>query len=374
MLAMLRHSRSYIKKIEPGNQRSSCKMSSIQKPLIFVTAASSLVGYAIVYQLLQAGYPVRGSARGKKLEYLKKALSNHPQFEAVEIADVAFGDYSQIFRGVGAIIHTAAPVIGMADKELAFRTAIEGTKHVLEEAEKAGISRFVMTSSIVSFHYTVGPYGPNDWNPITLEKARETGDPYDVYFAEKKYADLAILDFVKTHPHFDITMICPPFIYGPSPPGYEEFMSEPDPAPLGSNTHIYALIGGKNCEIPAFPGYADLGDVARAHMLALHSIHQSAVSDRKIKRLAFASPNPSSWREALKYIAEERPKLKDRLTSPDKVPVLEEHYVKGVEFERLEEVLGFKRSEFKTWKETVLESVDSFLKIEEGWRSRGLEF
>ncbi|KAF5372591.1 hypothetical protein D9758_005160 [Tetrapyrgos nigripes] len=351
-------------------------MSSTQKPLVFVTGASGLVGYAIVYHLLQAGYPVRGSARGKKVESLKKALSNYPQFEAVEIADIASGDYSDNFKGVGAIIHTAAPVIGRADKETAFRSAIDGSIHVLKEAEKAGITKIVTTSSIVSFNLPVGPYAPDDWNPITKEQAFESGNPLHIYFAEKKYADLAVIDFLKSRPHLDVTMICPPFIYGPVPPGFEEFLPEPSSVPaLSSNGHVYGLLEGDKSQIPGIPGYVDIRDVARAHILALNSIPQSAVSDGKLKRLAIASPVENDWREALKYIAKERPHLKDRLTSPKKVPVFEEHdRLNGIDFGRLEEVLGLKKDEFKTWKETVLDAVDSFEKIEEGWKSRGLKF
>ncbi|KAF5365213.1 hypothetical protein D9758_005447 [Tetrapyrgos nigripes] len=360
-------------RVETNTTAISLQMSSTQKPLVFVTGASGLLGYAIVYHLLQAGYPVRGSARGKKVESLKRALSNYPQFEAVEIADIASGDYSEIFKGVGAIIHTAAPVIGRADKETAFRSAIDGSIHVLREAEKAGITKIVTTSSIVSFNLPVGPYAADDWNPITKEQAFESGDPVHVYFAQKKYADLAVIDFLKTRPHLDVTMICPPFVYGPVPPGFQELLQELNSVTLSSNAHVYGLLEGDKGQLPPVPGYVDIRDVVRAHILALNSIPQSAVSDGKLKRLAIVSPIENDWREALKYIAEERPHLKDRLISPKKVPVFEEHRLKGIDFGRLEEVLGLKKDEFKTWKETVLDAVDSFEKIEEGWKSRGLK-
>ncbi|KAF5365220.1 hypothetical protein D9758_005448 [Tetrapyrgos nigripes] len=343
-------------------------MASTQKPLIFVTGASGLVGYAIVYHLLQAGYPVRGSARGKKVESLKKALSDYPQFEAVEITDIATGDY-----GVGAIIHTASPVIGRTDKETAFRSAIEGSLHVLNEAEKVGITQIVTTSSITSFNFPVGPFAPDDWNPITKEQAFESGSPSLVYRAQKKYADLAVIDFIKTRPHIDVTMISPPYIYGPVPPGFEQFIPEPGSEALSTDAHIYNLLQGDKCQIPTSVGYADIRDVARAHILALTSIPQSGVSDGKLKRLAIASPYENDWREAVKYIAEERPQMKDRLAGLEKVPVLEELSLKGIDHGRLEEVLGMKKNDFRTWKETVLDAVDSFVRIEEGWKSRGLK-
>jgi hypothetical protein len=64
---------------------------------------------------------IRRAARGRKVPLLKKAFEKYPQFEAVEVADVASGDFSTAFDGVGAIIHTAAPLPGRADGETALK-------------------------------------------------------------------------------------------------------------------------------------------------------------------------------------------------------------------------------------------------------------
>ncbi|KAF5365333.1 hypothetical protein D9758_005496 [Tetrapyrgos nigripes] len=354
-------------------------MSSPQKPLVFVTGASGLVGYAIAYHLLEAGYPVRGAARGEKLERLKKALSTYPQFEAVEIADVSTGDYSEIFKGVGGLIHCAAPLVGRTDKDTAFQSAVDGSLHVLQEAEKAGIKKIVTTSSISSFNFLVGPYGPDDFNPITKEQAFAANDPFAVYAAQKKYADLAVLDWLKTRPHMDVTMLAPPNIYGLAP-GFEEFVQEPgESRALSSNTFIYQLLQGDKAQLITVAAFIDIRDLARAHILALDSIPQSAVSDKKAKRLAIAAPYPTDWEEAVKYLSQERPELKERLVDFKKTPPIkslklpEPHpwELQGIEYGRLEEVLGMKKSQFKSWKESVLDTVDSLVKIEEGWKSRG---
>ncbi|KAF5365336.1 hypothetical protein D9758_005495 [Tetrapyrgos nigripes] len=353
-------------------------MSSSQKPLVFVTGASGLIGYAIVYHLLEAGYPVRGAARGKKLEHLKKALSTYPQFEAVEIADVSTGDYSEIFKGVEGLIHCAAVLPGRADKDTAFRSAVDGSLHVLEEAERAGIKKIVTTSSVSSFNYPVGPYGPDDFNPVTKEQAFAADDPigFMVYAAEKKYADLAVLDWIKTRPHLNVTMLAPPNVYGVAP-GFEEFLQKPgDIGPLTSNLFIYQLLQRDAAQFMAAAGFIDIRDLARAHILALDSIPQSAVSDRKVKRLAIAAPYGSDLEEAVKYISQERPELKERLIDFEKTkPILSMKLpepspweLKGIEYGRLEEILGMKKREFRTWKETVLDAVDRLVKMEERWK------
>lgn len=74
--------------------------------------------------------PVRSStnrsyraARGRKVALLKKALEKYPRFEVVEIADVATADYTAAFKGVVAVIHTAAPLPGRADSETALNVS-----------------------------------------------------------------------------------------------------------------------------------------------------------------------------------------------------------------------------------------------------------
>jgi nucleoside-diphosphate-sugar epimerase len=152
-------------------------------------------------------------------------------------------------------------------------------------------------------------------------------------------------------------------------------MQEPSIEPLTSNAIAYQLLKGEKCQFDDFPGYVDIRDVARAHILALNSIPQTAVHDGKIKRLVLASPYDKDWKEAIEFLLKERPSLKDRLASPGSKNVPRRSGpLNGIDYERVEEVLGMKRDEFRAWKETILDAVDSFVRIEEGWKSQGLEF
>jgi len=340
-------------------------MSTESKPVVFVTGAAGFLGFQVVYQLLEAGYSVRGAARGRKIPLLKKALEKYPQFEAVEITDIATADYTAAFKGVGAIIHTAAPLPGRADSETALNSAIEGSLHILREAHKVGIKKFVATGSIVTFPDNA--YGPNDWVPVTKEQAVQSS-AFGLYIAEKKFGEQAVLDFADKHPEMDITIFCPPWIFGPFAPGFEHIVPEPDFAAFSTDGFVYQLLRADNVNYHYSPGVLDVRDVARIHIAGLNPL-----TPDHPKRVPIVSPYPADFRDAIKYISDERPELRARLADPSKVPVWPA-YKLDVDLVPVEKAFGIKLDSYKTWKETILDSIDRFIDIENQWKSKGLKF
>ncbi|KAF8914967.1 hypothetical protein CPB85DRAFT_1433439 [Mucidula mucida] len=317
---------------------------------ILVTGASGYVGLHIVNQLLSAGYLVRGAARGKKYELLKKAMAGNYAFEAVEIVDIGTGDFSSLLQGVDAVIHTAAPLPGRVDPTEALKYATEGAVHVLREAAKAGIKRAVVTSSIVTFPFG-GPYGVNDMNPITVDQIDSA--PW----------------FADAHPEMDITILGPSWIFGPVAPQFIEVVPEPDYAALATALYVYQLLRKDNKVYVDGPGAIDVRDAARLHVAALASPH---TEDRK--RYLVASPYSSSWKRALELIAKERPELDSRLADPSGAPDLpESETIIKVDREEQERVLGITRDTYVTWERTILDNVDSVLEIERRWQAAGFE-
>jgi nucleoside-diphosphate-sugar epimerase len=102
--------------------------------------------------------------------------------------------------------------------------------NVLRQAEKAGVKKFVVTSSGVTLsgdptvkgtayrdYRTLFPsdFFCNqelnnvhlliDWNPVTKEDALHTDNKFVVYSASKKYAELAVWEWAQAHPHVDVT-------------------------------------------------------------------------------------------------------------------------------------------------------------------------
>ncbi|PBK68868.1 hypothetical protein ARMSODRAFT_957981 [Armillaria solidipes] len=184
--------------------------------------------------------------------------------------------------------------------------------------------------------------------------------------AQKKYADLAVVEFAEKHPEIDVTLVGPPFNFGPFAPGFEYLIPEPDLSALSSNGSIYALLRPGNTEFPGAPGAIDVRDAARAHVLALQSRPSAEVGR---KRFAIVSPHKSSYKDALAIIAKERPELKDRLTDATLAPEWPS-YTLPVEWQKIEDVLGLKADSFIPWDKTVLDAVDSFVRIEGLWKEK----
>lgn len=155
----------------------------------------------------------------------------------------------------------------------------------------------------------------------------------------------------------------PPYMYGPFAEGFT--VPSPNYAALSTNLYIYRLLTPSGI-FPSSPGHADVRDVAKAHVLALKAPSLTEVGR---KRILFASPHGFNFKATVDLIAEKRPQLKDRLT---KAKVPDHPYDKTpVDFSRIEEVIGMKKGDFADFENTILDTVDSLLKLERDWVAKG---
>ncbi|KIY48637.1 NAD(P)-binding protein [Fistulina hepatica ATCC 64428] len=337
----------------------------MSKPLVFVTGASGFIALHIVNQLLDKGYRVRGSARGLKTERLREVFRDQGDFEAVEVPDIASTDLTAAFDGVDFLIHAAAPLVGRVDAEGALNFAVKGTIHVLKAAEKAGIKKVIVTGSMVSYPavfdppYT-GPFAPSDWHPITPEQAR-SGNPLEVYIAEKKLTEQATIKFAEEHPDIDISVVDPPYTFGPLAHGFEHIHEKINQASISADMFVYALLDPDNKSFIRAPAYCDVREIARAHIAAFEA--DTAALIPREKRFLIVSPHAFDYKKAIELIATERPALKARLVDPKEAPVWDNYRV-DMDYERVERLIGFKVDSYRTWQETVLDAIDSFVAIE----------
>jgi nucleoside-diphosphate-sugar epimerase len=96
--------------------------------------------------------------------------------------------------------------------------------NVIRQAEKAGIKKIVVTSSVAAISNPSGKFSDTgmllwsfftlieplnhwiEWNPITREHALKDGSAFIVYTASKTLAERAVWEFADAHPRMNITV------------------------------------------------------------------------------------------------------------------------------------------------------------------------
>ncbi|OJT13597.1 hypothetical protein TRAPUB_9862, partial [Trametes pubescens] len=354
-----------------------------------VTGASGFIGAQVTTELLGAGYRVKGTARGAKLELLQGYFASNPNFEAVEVNDISSGDLATAMQGVDAIIHLASPLAGRESPEAGLNSAIEGTLNVLRQAVQAGVPKVVLTSSWAT---TLDPSLAATFAGVTFtEKGEFVGLPLlrrtdtfldwgntsredllkdghhalYVYCGTKTLAELEAWKFAAEHRELDLATINPPFVYGKP---VEGLSSGTGVMSLGTNALLYQLIAGEPGrplppQLP--PYYCNVRDAAHAHVLALRLPKLPAGADVQDKRFIVAGPGAILWTDAVKALLAKRPALKDRLPTLADAPPLPGP-LSRVDTTRAREVLGLQ--EYVDWESTLLETVDALVEAEKTWK------
>ncbi|KAJ6454116.1 hypothetical protein C8R45DRAFT_882125 [Mycena sanguinolenta] len=332
--------------------------------LVFVTGASGFLGSHVVLQLLERGYRVRGAARGTKADHLKFSYASYgDRFESIKMTDITYDQFPEALVGVDAIIHVASPLPGRADPATILKAAIDGTLNVIVQGEKAGVKRVVFTSSIATVMGPTNSFTDQDWNPVTKEMALNDDNYMQTYSAAKKFAEIALWEWAEKHPHVEVTTLNPTFFYGPFTAHFP--VAPLDFGALSTDVMIYNLLF-KEGVFPYITRYIDVRDVAQAHVRALNSRPTAEVGR---KRIVFSAPYGWPFEQILDLIAEKRPALKGRLILG--TPQEEPFHILPMDFARVEEVLGMKKSDFHSIEETMLDTVDALIEMEEQWRSTG---
>ena len=122
--------------------QSVCPLSASVKPTL-VTGATGFVGWHVARALLERGDPVRALARDPaKLRELSGV-----QGVQGDLRDPA--SLERAVEGCGVVFHVAADYrLWTREPEEMYRSNVEGTRAMLEAARRAGVERFVYTSTV----------------------------------------------------------------------------------------------------------------------------------------------------------------------------------------------------------------------------------
>jgi len=246
---------------------------------VLLTGANGFIGVHILKVLLARGYDVVGTVRSEsKTTYLRELFKNSDKLNFAIVEDIAApGAFDQVIKDnkFDAVLHTSSPFTLKADdveKDL-YKPAIQGTTGILKSVKAFGptVKRVVVLSSFASVvdgsegnrpGYT---YTDKDWNPVTWEAG--IANPAVGYYASKKFAEKAAWDFIEEEkPHFDLTTLCPPMVYGPP----EQELSSLSKLNT-SSAEIYGYFSGTGQTRNGVWLWVDVRDIALAHALAIES-------------------------------------------------------------------------------------------------------
>ncbi|PTU32951.1 SDR family oxidoreductase [Stenotrophobium rhamnosiphilum] len=241
------------------------------KAPVLVTGASGYIASWIVKYLLEAGHTVHGAVRdpAKKsgLEHLHALSKQHPDRLKLFKADLLVqGSYDAAMEGCELVMHTASPFVisGFSDSmEALVRPALEGTRNVLEGANRvSSVKRIVLTSSVVAIHGdNIDSLNvPN--NTFTEEHWNSTSTAdHQPYPYSKTVAEREAWAINSKQSRWDMVTINPGLVLGPT------LTKSSDSASMGI---MKQLVGGMM--FPAAPhlqmGLVDVRDVATAHIKA----------------------------------------------------------------------------------------------------------
>jgi nucleoside-diphosphate-sugar epimerase len=161
----------------------------------FITGARGFIARAMAERLRAAGVEVRGVD-----------LAADPA-SGVIAGDLRVpGDWQRELAGCDLVIHTAALVTNAASLAASWELNVMGTRHVLDAAAAAGVSRFVHISSVRAFSDLDFPDGVDEHHPV-----RPDGNPY----VDTKVASEQVVLQAHAAGEVPVTVIRPGDVYGP---------------------------------------------------------------------------------------------------------------------------------------------------------------
>jgi dihydroflavonol-4-reductase len=233
--------------------------------LVVLTGITGFIAKRIAFDLLEAGYTVRGTLRsasreGEVRDALRPRLSDPAALDRLSFAELDLNrdeGWAEAMAGADALLHTASPfpMASPKDENDLIRPAVDGTLRALRAAQAAGVTRVVLTSSVAAIEAKTkrGAYTEEDWSDPAHPKS-------GAYYKSKTLAERAAWDFVAEHPEMELTTITPALVLG-----------QPMDAHYGTSLAVIErILGAKDPMLPDIGfGVVDVADISAMHIAAL---------------------------------------------------------------------------------------------------------
>jgi dihydroflavonol-4-reductase len=239
----------------------------MSKPTVLITGISGFIAKHCALEMLNAGYPVRGTVRSlQRSTRVRDTLAQHTDTSRLEFAEADLESdaaWTEALAGCAHVLHLASPfpIKQPKDEQVLIRPAVQGTLRVLRAASAAGIERLVHTSSMVAVmyghpHERTAPFTEADWTRVNSPGVTP-------YAKSKTLAEQAARDFMKhDRSGMHYSSVNPGFVLGPT--------LDQD---IGTSAEIIRMFlrgkypGAPRLSLPC----VDVRDVARMHRLALET-------------------------------------------------------------------------------------------------------
>lgn len=159
----------------------------IQEPKnILITGITGLVGSFVAKRFLEAGYQVIGLKRNTSDLSLVKDITSKITWKEGDILDVMFLD--ELMKDIDLVVHAAAIVsFAPKDRNLMFKTNIEGTANIVNSCLTHGVKKICFVSSVAALGRKI-PVDAKAESIISIdEKSTWEESPLNSNYAKSKY-------------------------------------------------------------------------------------------------------------------------------------------------------------------------------------------
>lgn len=182
--------------------------------LALVTGGSGFVGGHLIRRLLADGWRVRAIGRSAEARAAVQALGAEPV--AGDLSDRAA--LARAMEGVDVVFHVAAHFKLWGPMSLFRRINVDGTRNLVEAAERSGVRRVVYVSAAA---VVMGRPEPMRGATEELALRRMSFAPYS---SSKAEAEEVLLAANGRRAGFSTVAIRPPFIWGPDMPALDHMV------------------------------------------------------------------------------------------------------------------------------------------------------